>query len=296
MVNADAFKVPIKNRCREIEGSDIDAVVTLLTRGFPTRTASYWRRALARLEAHPTPPGYPKFGYLLESEGAPVGVILLIFAAIEAAGELRPRCYLSSWYVEPAFRAYASLLVSVATKDKHVTYVNVSPDPRTWPIIEAQGFSRYSRGQYRAAPLLSWRSENGRIREVRVGERAKSHLDAPTLALLADHAEHNCLSLICEARDGEYPFVFQVRRIGRDLFACAQLIYCRDIADVARFAQPLGLFLARRGILCVSIDSNGRVQGLVGRYFEGRAPKYFKGPDRPRPGDLAYTESVLLEP
>lgn len=295
MVNADTLRLPTKCRCRRIERSDIVAVVDLLTRGFPLHRATYWRRAFSRLERHGTPAGYPKYGYMLESDNAPVGIVLQIFVDVEIAGELRTRCYLSSWYVEPAYRIYASLLVSAATRLKNVTYVNVSPDPHTWPIIEAQGFQRYSRGQYLAVPLMSRRSDDGRVRKVRMNEPAHGLCGILTPALLTDHAEYGCLSLICEARDGNYPFVFQVRRLGKGLLPCAQLVYCRDVADVTRFARPLGMFLLRRGIAFIGIDSNGVVPGTVGKYRDGKSPKYFKGPDRPRMGDLAYTEAVLIE-
>jgi hypothetical protein len=33
---------------------------------------------------------------------------------------------------------------------------------------------------------------------------------------------------------------------------------------------------------------------LVGTFRPGRMAKYFKGPQRPRLGDLAYTEYVVL--
>jgi hypothetical protein len=33
---------------------------------------------------------------------------------------------------------------------------------------------------------------------------------------------------------------------------------------------------------------------LIGRYFDATMPKYFKGPDRPRLGDLAYTEAAMF--
>jgi hypothetical protein len=296
MVNTASHSIPTKNHCRQIERSDFDAVIALLTRGFPIRAESHWRRALSRLETRVTPPDYPKYGYLLENEGAVVGVILLIFTGVEAGGEIGRRCYLSSWYVEPAFRSYASLLVSAAIRRREVTYVNVSPDPRTWPIIEAQGFSRYSKGQYRAMPLLSLRSETGRIREIRASDRVQKPIGALTAQILSDHAEYGCLSLVCEAQDGQYPFVFQVQRIARGVVPCAQLVYCRDVADLARFARPLGLFLLRRGIPFVSVDSNGKIEGLLGTYFEGKAPKYCKGHRPPRQGDLAYTEAVLFEP
>ena len=142
-------------RCRQIEETDIDAVAALLTRGFPSRGDQFWRHALDQLTRRDPPEGLPKYGYLLESAGAPVGVILLICAAMPAHGTFSPRCNLSSWYVEPAFRAYAPMLVSQALRHKEVTYTNVSAAPHTWPIIEAQGFRRYSDGIFVALPALT---------------------------------------------------------------------------------------------------------------------------------------------
>jgi len=42
------------------------------------------------------------------------------------------------------------------------------------------------------------------------------------------------------------------------------------------------------------IDANAPIPGLVGRYCGGNMPKYFKGPQRPRLGDLAYTENAVM--
>jgi hypothetical protein len=41
------------------------------------------------------------------------------------------------------------------------------------------------------------------------------------------------------------------------------------------------------------LDANGPIAGLIGRYSDG-APKYVKGPDHLRLGDLAYSERVLF--
>ena len=76
--------------------------------------------------------------------------------------------------------------------------------------------------------------------------------------------------------------------------SCAQLVYCRDIDDFVRFARPIGRFLALRGRPLIIIDANGPIRGLVGHYFAGRMPRYFRGPERPRLGDLAYTEAALF--
>jgi hypothetical protein len=83
-------------------------------------------------------------------------------------------------------------------------------------------------------------------------------------------------------------------RLVRGFVPCAQLIYCRDVSDLVRFAGPVGRALAWRGRPLVLIDANGPIPGLLGWFGRGRMPKYFKGPQRPRLGDLAYTEYALL--
>jgi hypothetical protein len=78
------------------------------------------------------------------------------------------------------------------------------------------------------------------------------------------------------------------------LLRCAQLVYCRDIDSFVQFARPIGLHLARKLRLFVMLDSNGPIPGLVSRYYFGETPRYFYGPDRPRMGDLAYTETSMF--
>src|ERR1700730_1846258 len=87
MVNSALPPLPIpKVRARQINEGDIDGVVDLLPRGFRLRSRDYWQRALAQLAARQTPAELPKFGYLLQSGGDLVGVILLIFSTIPGAG------------------------------------------------------------------------------------------------------------------------------------------------------------------------------------------------------------------
>jgi hypothetical protein len=42
------------------------------------------------------------------------------------------------------------------------------------------------------------------------------------------------------------------------------------------------------------IDASAPIPGLVGWYSGSNMPKYFKGPQRPRLGDLAYTENAVM--
>jgi hypothetical protein len=288
-----SLSVP-KMRSRQINDADIGRVIDLLTRGFALRSRGYWQRALAKLSSHPTPAEMPKFGYLLESGDDLVGVILLIFSSIPGDdASSRMRCNVSSWYVEPAFRSHACLLTSQAIKHKNVTYVNTSPALHTRPIVEALGFSRYSNGQFVAAPALSMNDPGGAVKVIDVDTRPDVPFERCELDLLSLHKEHGCLSLWCATSEQAHPFVFMPRR-AKGVIPCAQLIYCRNIGDFVRLARPIGRYLAARGRPLVIIDSNGPIPGLVGKYFDGKAPKYFKGPDRPTFGDLAYTEAVLF--
>jgi hypothetical protein len=281
-----------KVRSRQITDADIERVVDLLARGFGRRPRSYWQRALEKLSSHQAPADMPKYGYLLEGGGDLVGVILLIFSSIPGDNSSKMRCNVSSWYVEPAFRSYASLLISQAIKNKNVTYLNISPATHTQPIVEAQGFSRYSNGQFVAAPALSLHG-GSTVKVIDAAQRPDAPIERSELDLLLTHKEYGCVSLWAVASGQAHPFVF-MPRLAKGCIPCVQLIYCRHIDDFVQLAGPIGRYLTARGRPLVIVDSNGRIPGLIGKYIDGKVPKYFKGPDRPHFGDLAYTEAVLF--
>ena len=292
-VPVNAISPQARVRTRPIVDSDIDAVAHLLVQGFRRSVHRDWLGIFDRLAKHPVPEGLPRYGYLMESEGAPVGVILLVGSRISANDLSSTRCNLSSWYVSPAFRSYGHLFISRILKNDDVTYINVSPAPHTLPLLQVQGFSRYSNGQFFAitAPFVS--PEDRRVRVALADGNVASLCGTEEHELLLAHARYGCTSLWCLADDGTYPFVFRHRRV-KGFVPCAQLIYCRDIKEFVQFSGPIGRFLARRGMPLVMMDSNGRVPGLAGIYVDGMLPKYYKGSFRPRLGDLAYTETALF--
>ena len=279
-------------RCRQIVDTDVSTVIMLLKNGFPRRSYEYWSQVLDRLAKHPTPAGMPKYGYLVETAGAPVGIILLISSSIQEGDKLAVRCNLSSWFVEPEFRIHASPLIFQATKKKDVTYLNISPASQTLPIVEAQGFARYSDGRFVARIFPSIR-RRAQVQIVEPEVYPNAHFEAFERDLLLAHARYGCISVWCVTSERAYPFIF-LPRLAKRIIPCVQLIYCRHIEDFVQFAQPIGSYLAMRGKLFVLIDSKGPIHGLVGRYRGGVAPKYFKGPILPRVGDLAYTEAAIL--
>ena len=291
MVNAAPSTASPRIRCRQIEDADLASVVDLLKKGFGARRSRrFWRKVIDRLISRVPPDGLPKYGYLLQSDGRAVGVILQIFATIRTGPVPTVRCSVSSWYVDPKFRSYAGLLSAQALKHKGVTYLNVSPAPNTWPLLEAQGYQRLNRGAFLAIPVLSSRSEPARIMQAGDPEIAAGAVERE---LLLQHADYGCHAFWCVNGGQAFPFVFRTRVVKR-VIPCLQLVYCRDVADVARFAAPIGRYLALRGFPLVVIDADGPIAGLPGKYFDGVMTKFVRGPDRPRLGDLAYSELAVL--
>jgi hypothetical protein len=282
-----------KVRCRQIEESDLDAVADLLTRGFPERPRNYWTNALTLLARRSAPQGCPRFGYMLDAEGAAAGVLLLIFSETDGLADAPIRCNVSSWYVDPAYRGFAAALVSAALKLKHVTYLNISPADHTWPILKAQGYSRYTDGQFAAVPLLSKGRGRVRARAFTGAERDKA---LPEYELMRAHVDAGCLGIVCDTKDGPLPFLFLRRRLSRAPFGFVQLVFCRDTAELVRCAGALGGHLLTRGVFCVICDAPAAIPGLVGRFFGEKAPRYFRGPNPPRLNDLSFTELVLFGP
>ena len=281
--------------CREILANDAKGVIQLLDKDFSSaRDKSFWEMAFERMSTHRAPPGYPQFGYILEADGVPVGIILLIFTEIDNDEDSAYiQCSVSSWYVEPQFRSFGTLLMSFALKHKHVTYFNLTPAPHTWKILAAQGYRRFSDGRVTSIPMLSNNAWGCRVEHASKASMHSSGLSQFELDLLKIHADYGCLSLICTSPDGSRPpSVFSVRRrLGVIRFGF--LVYRRDVDNFVKFAGALGRYLLFRGISLVIVDAQDRVPGLVGRYSAVN-PKYYKGPRAPWLGDMPFSDRAMF--
>lgn len=283
---------PLRVRCRPIADADRDAVLDLLAKSPFGRPRDFWVHSLDRLAQHRAPPGFPKWGYLLEVNGVVAGVLLLVSSTVLVNGAPRVRANVSSWYVWPAFRAYASLLVAQAMRHKEATYIDISPLSHTLGVLDAQGFERYCDGRFTAIPALKPGPRGVRVALAGPGLEPGPDLPAEEVELLLAHAGYDCISLVATHDGRRHPFVFEPMRRYR-VMRLGYLVYCRSVETFVRLAGPVGRFLLRRGLPFVLIDANGPVPGLVGWYGEA-TPRYFKGPDRPRLGDLAYSERAVL--
>jgi hypothetical protein len=269
--------------CRQIRASDRDAAVDLLSRGFPERSPAYWLRAFDRLELRSVPAGYPRFGYVLTDHDRIVGILLTLFCETDG-GAIRGN--VSSWYVDEAYRGFSHLLLAAPLKMKDVTLVNISPAPSTIETIRAQGFSSYAAGSFGALAALAppvWRT--------RVRRAAR---DTATSEIVADHLDWPCVVLEVVHRGVVHPFVFAASRFARGRLRCVRLVYCRSMDEFVRFAGPLGRKLLTLGYPIVLVDADGPILGVPGVYRAKSGFRFFRGRERPRLGDLSYTELAVF--
>ncbi|GEO97816.1 hypothetical protein GCM10007887_02060 [Methylobacterium haplocladii] len=273
-------------RCRRVGPADIDALGLLLTQGFPARSLVDWRRSLTQLRAWTEAERLPGLGFVLADGDALVGCLLTLYGA---GGT---RCNMSSWYVEEGYRRFGTMLVSAALRDRSITYVNISSERHTRPIIEAQGFRRYTEGVMLAAPLASL-AGLGRATISAGRPGADVTVDPAEAALMEHHAALGCITFWCVADGRAYPFVV-ARRLIKGRLPIAQIVYCAEALDWRRLSHAVGRALARHGLFLLLLDAQGAVPGLPGRFLAGRMPKYARGPVTPRCGDLAYTEAAVI--
>jgi hypothetical protein len=284
-------------RCREIGIADLDDVADLLTRGFAGRSREYRMDGLRRMSVREAPEEFPRFGYMLDHKGTPVGVLLSIYTTRDDGNETSIRCNLSSWYAEPVFRNYSMMMAKVTQRHRHVTYINISPAQWTWRTIETQGFRAYCSGLFFSFPALLRPDAGMRVEPIRPDTLAIEGLLDADVTLLARHATYGCLSLVCRAIDGRtFPFVLQSMRILGVPLPAMQIIYCRETVDHVVCAGAIGRFLLKRGRISVALDANGPVKDLIGIYREPIGRKYVKGPRCPELADLLDTELVIYGP
>lgn len=284
MTSEQTVSSPI--RIREIEPTDLDAVVELLLSGFNDRSEQYWRQGLDRLANRAALPAYPRFGYALTVADRIVGVVLLIVSR-DDKGNIRAN--VSSWYVEPDYRFYSAMLIKPALRLPDVTLVNISPAPHTLPTITAQGFRPYTGGIMACVPALGLPRWGAKLRSI----APASGQDA---TILETHAAMGCLSFRVDEGEESTPFIFALRDRKRHGIGVAQLIYCQDLTTFKRHAGMIGRRLLRLGFPIVIFDAERYQPGLIGYFFRGRKPKYVRGPACPRLGDLSETELVYFGP
>jgi hypothetical protein len=286
---------PTRIACRQIAAGDLPSILDLLCEGFARLPRSHWVAALETLSTREIPAGLPRYGYMIESDGCAVGVLLVIAAELRRDGTTIVRSNGSSWYVHPSFRTYGGLLLARWLRSSADVYLNVFPAEHTFSIIEGHGFRRFTSGLSLSVPALSLRGKGIKIFDANrpVNTNVQILISDEERRLLADHARAGCVAFWCQDRHQGYPFVFR-KRLLKALLPCAQLIYCRDLEDLTRLAGPIGRHLLRRRLPLIVAAAAAPIPGIFGLYFKNKYPMYFRGGLQPQPNDIAYTEAALF--
>jgi hypothetical protein len=276
---------------RPIGPADLPAVAALLAAGFPQRPRGYWEAGLTRLGERPTPPGTEQYGYVLD-HGSPTGVILTISS--DHATPEGPRVYtnISSWAVQPSSGVLGPLqLLRRAVSAPEATVTTLSAVPDSLETLRRLGFQCWSEGQVVGIGTAS----TGQAKVLDLDAAQAAGLNERQASILADHAAMGCLTPCVLVRGALTPLIFLRRRIERLVpIPAAQLIYCAHLANLLPHTGVVWRWLAAHGYPLMIVDASGPLPGIRGRYYPGRAAKYYRGPNPGMDCDHTYSEMVYL--
>jgi hypothetical protein len=275
---------------REITDDDLEAVRELLVEGFPFRSQSYWTKGLANLRSLPRVEGYPKYGYLVDADDAPQGVLLTITSDRGAHGV---RTHLSSWYVREGYRHFALLVFRHALELQNTTFINPSPTDDVVRVLNAFGFEPYTAGVVMLDLRMAMRrrSSRGAVQRLDFGDLAE--LSEPEGQIAEDHLRMGCdvLRLETDVRAGL--LIHRRKWIRRSLPSSQVILGDPDL--IIELARPMMRELASRGSLLALCDVDQSGKPALGRVFR-RGIRYFKGAEAPPVGDLSYSELAVFGP
>lgn len=280
-------------RLRRAENADIDSVVDLLCRAFP--------RGPRRLQWHPL---FERpwdddaledscFGYLLEAGDRIVGYIGTIFAVREIGGEEVVSCNLSSWCVEPEYRAMGGGLLLAAMRQRKAVLTAFTPSPAVQVICETLGFTRMS-GYKLLLPALA--QSDTLLCRGRVLDRPAdldNILSAKERRIRADHVRFPLGHYVVTTNRG-YAYIVTKRGLVRGL-PTSQVLFCSHPAILGEQLErfKLTVFARERSLALVILPN------LVSPEPRGairlNRPSYVKSASVPCPDiDLLYSEFALL--
>ncbi len=140
---------PAKARFREISKDDASAVVDLLAEGFPARSRAYWEHAVALLEDHPTPAGYPRLytdqSYVEDANGGaaldvtdPKAVLGYVLGSLPPTVKVYPtENYYYFYFYHGGIKWAGNLRFDVETRDSGKVHMTYFKDFTAWQQDES---------------------------------------------------------------------------------------------------------------------------------------------------------------
>lgn len=275
---------------RAIDSTSIDEALSMLRRGFPDRDRNFWESGLERqlLASHSRFP----VGYLLDTESGPVGIMLTIARdRIASDGRRYAMVNLCGWYVEPAHRWQAPLMLRRIVKDQQTVFTDLTATPSVARINRALGFQVWSEGELLGflGQLVLLPCHSGA--EVLAFDKAGWMLREDERILLDHHAGYGCIAAVLCTPTTASPLLFRpVRRRG---IPTVQLVYAESRRAVIDQRRVLARFLLARGALVLSVDAQHK-DCPPSMIFRRTITRFFKGPIERDHLDYAYSEMIVF--
>jgi hypothetical protein len=234
---------------------DFSAAAELLAEGFPQRGRDGWEQGLQSLRRHArnADVGVP-LGLLMMDRGQPVGVALMPASRrYRPDGQPYTLVNLSSWYVKPAQRWRAGLMLRAMVADNTRVYIDLTPTEEVQRMLPLFGFKPVNQGTTVALlPLVALGSSSGaRLRAL--CETDTLPAGAPPRDMLLAHRELQCVSLMLEHPQGQALLVYRPRPLRG--VPGARLKYIGSHALMVQHLPLLARHLLSRGMSVLSWDT-----------------------------------------
>ena len=274
-----------KGKIRPATAADFEAVYPLLRQLNDTRISrDIWRRLFEPLwRPQPFCPGY-----LIDDEGHIGGFIGALYVEREVAGESRVFCNLTSWIVEPAYRAQSVMLLLPLLRDKRFIITSFTSNDESYQVynklkfkdleVEARviyRFPHWRSGAYR----LHWDDALEALLDARELGHFRHHQFAGLRHCLIQHESHSCYLVIELKRGrGHIHYASAPGWLAEHLAACRWplmgVLGVRTLQLDERFLGGVGLWPSRRKTLS--------------------HPRQYRGALAPGDIDALYSELLVL--
>jgi hypothetical protein len=276
---------------RELEERDLPELAQIMAEGFPRHSWAFWENCLRLIKNRDRAPGTQQYGYGIEADGLK-GAALALGSLHGPADSPQTIVNLSSWTVRVSHRGPpARRLYRYASSFDNFTFSSLSAVPRTLKALTQLGFRERTVGQILAVGVRKAPRSAVRIVTTRDAERAG--LTPQKSEMLRYHASRGCIAFCIELPDRLAPLIFLPRRV-KQTFPVAQLIYCEQMDDFQDNSRSIYLWLLARGYPALLVDGSGPIIGLKGKYFPGKAAKYYKGQSPLYAVDHTYSEMIYI--
>ena len=236
---------------RPIEEPDFSLAAALLQEGFPQQGVSFWLGALQRLRRYgDNAAANVPLGWFMLHEDEPIGLVLTPATLRRwPDGRRETIVNFSSWYVRPAFRWRAFLMLRKLVADDSMIYTDLTPTAEVQAMLLKLGFSAVNPGvsMLPTAPW-AWLPAGGkRAARVRVlGPEEAWPACGLSRPQVDAHRELGCLPLLLEAAGGTQLII--CRRTRWRGFAVAQLVYAESLSQLLQHRTALARCLRREGL------------------------------------------------